>query len=117
MRKELFKVNGYKGNPFELKLTMRNYAKNVVPDVYFKTFDNEFDIKNIGCLLFGQPRTWASVLSFLPDLGTNRIEILLDKRRFSLVSALSEEELKEILSRVLEKLKSLELITSYESLP
>jgi hypothetical protein len=102
--KDLFSVELKKDiSPFSLKIIMRDIGRKKLKDIYFKEFDNKFDIKNIGCLVFGQPSVWKGLLTINP-VYVNKIKILLDTKRLSFIENVKEEELISFIKDILSEL-------------
>jgi hypothetical protein len=112
--KKMYRIKVSKLNPFNLKVWLRNAAKTQANELYFSKFDNKYEIKNYGCLVFGQPDTWKGLVRInIIDEGKGLVDVEYDKYRH----LGKEEEVKEIIRRAVETLCSrtdFELVEKYE---
>jgi len=124
MREKLFLIKEYKptkkASCASFKLDLRNFCKQYAKNLYFKTIPNSFNIKNLGCLIFGQPDSWAGVGFFIPtsfnsDNNICNIDISIQKER-ALMILDNLDLIKELLKAGLDKLKEKEIIKDYKEL-
>ena len=81
MKKKLFTVTVLHTSTIEFKSILRTKMKEHMPSEYFKTFDNDAGIKNIGCLIFGQKDVWKGLIYIEPAGSKEKISISLDAYR------------------------------------
>ena len=106
-------VEGSKFNELSsFKGLLRNTFKTTSSDVYFSKCPNSPRIKNMGCYLFGQPRSWDGILKILyKGHGVdNVIDIVVKKW----ISEITDAKIKDMLKPVLEYLQEHGYIYEYE---
>lgn len=98
-------------NAGSLRLTMREEAKRKLPKEYFEIFNNEYGIKNVGCLVFGQPNTWKGVLAVLGE-EEGVYDIVLDTFRTDL--SYPSDEVVKFIENILNELEKNNIIKRIE---
>jgi len=101
-------------SPSSLRLDLREYFKQTMPNIYFKQDEKYKPAKNLGCFLFGQPNTWKGLINIRIDNIINdktkksEISILIDDYR------IFDEKLKqEIIKLMQEIIKNMDKTEKY----
>jgi hypothetical protein len=100
-------------NILDLKFSLRSTAKKEFSTLYFEELVNKFDIKNLGCIAFGQPDTWKSLITINP-VDDVIAEILLDERRAELFEKYVIDDIKILINKTLNFLNKKEDILILE---
>ncbi len=105
-------VGGVQASCSSFKLDLRIACKQ--SRLYFQEVGGAYNIKNVGCVLFGQPDVWRGVGKFIPTNFESpcSIEISIDAYRAE-AAWVDTSTLVELLEQGLETLKREGIIKSF----